>query len=172
MAKVLRSGWQIQRLSSDHDRSAFRCGKPSLDEFLQQFASQYDRRDIGRTYVAVTPPATKVLGYYTLASGAVAFATVPPKVSRKLPRHPVPVAHLGRLAVGQTCRGQGLGETLLLDALKRCAQLAEELGIFAVEVYALDDAARGFYLKYGFTSLEDDQHHLYLPMKTVRRLNL
>jgi GNAT superfamily N-acetyltransferase len=164
--------WQIERLAARHDRTGFCCGKPSLDNFLHQLATQYDRRDMGRTYVATLPPDARVHGYYTLASGAVAFAVVPAEVSRKLPRHPIPVAHLGRLAVDQGARGLRLGETLLLDALRRCVRFADELGIHAVEVYALDDDARGFYLKYGFTPLVDDGFHLYLPMKTIRRLGL
>jgi predicted GNAT family N-acyltransferase len=162
--------WRIERLSPSHDRGAFCCGKASLDDFLRRFAQQYDKRDMGRTYVAVVADDPKVLGYYTLSTGAVAFATLPEEVSRKLPRHPIPVIHLGRLAVDQSARGQRLGETLLLDALRRSLESAEEIGVHAVEVHALDEEARSFYLKYGFTSLVDDPLDLYLPMKIIRQL--
>ena len=162
--------WQIDPLAKYHDRSAFSCGKPALDKFIQELATQYERRDMGRTFVATLPPSPAVLGYYTLAAGAVAFENLPSKSGHKLPRHPIPVAHVGRLAVDDTARGQGLGKLLLLDALHRSARLADQAGIFAVEVHALDEEARQFYLKYGFTSLADDPRHLYLPMKTVRKL--
>ena len=79
---------------------------------------------------------------------------------------------LGRLAVDQAQQGMGLGRLLLLDALRRALRMSEGIGLFAVEVVALDEAARAFYEKYGFLSLQDDALHLYLSMKTVRRMNL
>jgi predicted GNAT family N-acyltransferase len=109
--------WTIEKLADRHDRGTFSCGKTSLDEFLQKYATQYQRRDLARTYVAVLPPDAKVLGYYTLSSGAVDLGALPDDARKKLPRHPVPVGLLGRLAVDLTARGQRLGETLLLDAL-------------------------------------------------------
>src|SRR5262245_14608728 len=124
MARSAPVQWGVERLGDTHDRSAFTCGKPPLDEFLQRLARQSDRRDMGRTYVAVLPGDTKVQGYYTLSTGAIAFENLPAEVSRKLPRHPIPVAHLGRLAVDQGAQGKGLGEALLLDALRRCVEIA------------------------------------------------
>ena len=162
--------WKIDPLGKVHDRSSFSCGKPSLDKFVRELATQYERRDMGRTFVATVPPGQAVVGYYTLAAGAVAFENLPNQVSHKLPKHPIPVVHLGRLAVDQLARGQGLGRFLLMDALSRSVRISEQAGIFAVEVFALDDDARQFYLKYGFTSLAHDLYHLYLPMKTVRKL--
>jgi GNAT superfamily N-acetyltransferase len=113
-----------------------------------------------------------VLGYYSLSAGSFDLSVLPEEERRKLPRHPVPVAHLGRLAVDQSTQGQGLGAFLLLDALARCERLADEIGLHAVEVQAIDDGARKFYLKYGFEPLLDDVHHLYLPMKAIRKLAL
>ena len=162
--------WRIERLSKTHDRASFCCGKAPLDEFIQRLATQYDKKDMGRTYIAIPPEGALVAGYYTLSTGAIAFASLPDEVSRKLPRHPIPVLHLGRLAVDRSARGKRLGETLLLDALRRCCELAEQIGVYAVEVYALDEEARNFYLKYGFTSLAEDALHLYLSMKAIRQL--
>lgn len=162
--------WRIERLSASHDRTSFCCGQPALDEFLQRLATQYDKKDMGRTYVAVVPGQTQVQGYYTLSTGAVAFQDVPAEVSRKLPRHPIPVAHLRRLAVDQSAQGKKLGKALLLDALRRCLQFSEEIGMFAVEVIALGQSARAFYLKFGFTPLADDPLHLYRPTKKLRKL--
>ncbi len=164
--------WTIEQLRGSHDRGAFTCGKATLDDFLQKYATQYQRRDLARTYVAFLPPDLKVRGYYTLSAGAVDLSVLPDEKRKKLPRHPVPVALLGRLAVDLTARGQRLGETLLLDALRRCGSLADDLGLFAVEVHAIDDEAVRFYLKYGFLALLDEPGHLYLPIKTVRTLNL
>jgi GNAT superfamily N-acetyltransferase len=115
----------------------------------------------------VLPSENRVLGYYTLAAGAVAFEQLPSDAARKLPKHPVPVILLARLAVDQSTQGKGLGEELLLDAFQRALDLSSALGVHAVEVDALDDIAAAFYRRYGFTPLLDDPLHLYLPMATV-----
>ncbi len=159
--------WQFASLDSSHQRDAFCCGKASLDDFLRTLAGQYEKKNFGRTYVAVRPNDAKVYGYYTLASSAIPLHLLPAKVTKKLPKHPVPVALLGRLAVDQSAQGQGLGRELLVDALKRCLGLAKQIGIFAVEVWAIDEEAKHFYLKYGFTAFLDHDRHLFLPLKTI-----
>jgi predicted GNAT family N-acyltransferase len=123
---------------------------------------------MGRTYVVTKENDTRVLGYYTISSSAVAFDVVP----ENLPHHPVPVALVGRLAVDNTARGERLGETLLIHALRSAQRAAKIVGIYAVVVDALDESARSFYLKFGFNELTDDRLHLYLPMKVIERLNI
>jgi GNAT superfamily N-acetyltransferase len=159
--------WRIEQLRASHDRGEFSCGKPPLDDFLRLRSSQYEKRRLGRTYVALFPGANMVAGYYTLAAGAIAVADLPPEAAKWLRKHPVPVLLLGRLAVDQKARGQGLGRALLRDALLRTLDLSEKLGVFAVEVLAIDADARDFYRKYGFVSLADNDLHLFLSMKTI-----
>jgi GNAT superfamily N-acetyltransferase len=159
--------WSVERLDRSHGRGEFTCGKAPLDSFLRTLVSQYEKRRLGRTYVVVRPGEKRVLGYYTLASGAVAFENLPEQATKKLPRHPVSVILLARLAVDQSVQGQGLGDFLLADALRGCLSLAQPLGVHAVAVDAIDDQAKAFYERYGFVALQDDPLHLYLPMATV-----
>ena len=158
----------IEKLSTYHDRRSFDCGVAELNVYLQKYAGQHERKGMGRTYIATHEGDPRAIGYYTISSGAVAFDLVP----ENLPHHPVPVAIVGRLAVDNTARGQGLGETLLIHALSSAQRAARIVGIYAVVVEALDESARSFYLKYGFAELADDRFHLYLPMKAIERLNL
>lgn len=160
--------WTIEPLTPTHRRSEFACGNESLDQFIRTLVSQYERRNLGRTYVAVGSDRKRVLGYYTLAAGAVAFRNLPLRAAHKLPKHPIPVALLGRLAVDARCQGQGLGKLLLADALRRCLALSSDLGLHAVEVHAIDETARRFYEHHAFAALEDDHRHLYLPVTTIR----
>lgn len=164
--------WSIQRLSADHDRSAFDCGHPVLNNWLRHQAGQFDRRDLARTFVAVVPGELRVRGYYAISSHRVVHEALPAPDAKGLPRLDVPVVLLGRLAVDRSVQGQGLGGLLLVDALKRTVQLADELRIRAVEVDAIDDDARWFYLHYGFRSLSDDPRHLFLPIHEIRKLKL
>lgn len=160
----------ITPLQLKHQRGEFDCGVASLNEFLQRFARQNETKNLSRTFVVVpASEPSRIAGYYTLSPGALKTEIVP---EEKLPRYPVPVAHLGRLAVDINWQKLGIGEHLLLDALRRCLQVADEMGIYAVEVVALDEAAGKFYAKYGFVALKDNPLHLYLALKTVAALDL
>ena len=162
--------WIVEPFTKRHERSGFSCGSPTLDDFIRARVSQYEKRRLGKTFVAVPTGEKRVIGYYTLAAGAVAFDHLPSEASRKLPMHPVPVVLLARLAVDQSTQGKGLGEGLLLDALQRSLVISAGLGVHAVEVDALDDKAARFYHKYGFTPLLDNPLHLFLPIATVEAI--
>jgi GNAT superfamily N-acetyltransferase len=162
--------FRVEALTREHARERFDCGEPALNEYLRRYARQNQERGIGRTYVAVPEGERRIVGFYTLSAGSVEFEDLPDTLRRRLPRYPVPVAHLGRLATCQSVRGQGLGGALVFDAILRTATVAEEIGIVAIEVWAKTDAARAFYETYGFRSLRDDRLHMYLSLETARRL--
>lgn len=156
----------IEPLTANHKRDQFNCGIESLNDFLRRFARQNNEKGLGRTYVAVRPGDSQVCGYYTVSSGSISFDAIP----ENLPRYPIPVMHLGRLAVDEAFQGQRLGKALLADALTRAVQIAGQLGIYAVEVHALTETARDFYLKFGFSELSDERLHLYITLKKIRIL--
>jgi GNAT superfamily N-acetyltransferase len=162
--------WAIEKLNAGHDRAAFTCGNAALDTFLQALVNQYAKRRLGHTYVAVRAGETRIGGYYTVASGSLAPQVVPRAVRKKLPRHPVPTVHLGRLAVDVSCQKLGLGRMLLFHCLAKALQVSGELGVFAVDVLAIDDPSSAFYARYGVIPLEDHPRHFYLPMETVEQM--
>jgi GNAT superfamily N-acetyltransferase len=160
--------WRIDRLDRGHVRLGFDCGKPTLNDFLHTLVNQYEKRDLGRTYVALAAIEQRVMGYYTLASGAISLEGLPAKEAKKLPRHPVPIVLLARLPVDVSAQGRGLGGMLLRDALARSVAISETLGTFAVVVDALDEEAKAFYEKFGFLPLTDNAMRLFLPLSTIR----
>ncbi|MFO0967147.1 MAG: GNAT family N-acetyltransferase [Gemmataceae bacterium] len=164
MTEFVIEPWDEKR----HVRDAFTCGEPSLDRFLHQFVKQYDKRRLGKTFVATKSGANDVLAYYTLAAGSLAYAGFPASVAKKLPKHPVPVILLGRLAVDTSVRGEGLGTKLLMDAAWRVCDLAKSLGVYALKVEAIDAGAKTFYERFGFVPLEDNPLHLFLPVATIK----
>ncbi len=164
--------WTVERLGKNHEREHFDCGNDLLNVWLKQRAGQFDRRDLARTFVAVRPGENVVCGYYAVSSHSVRFESLPADEAKGLPHLDVPVMLLGRLAVDNSVQGQGLGGHLLIDVLRRAQHLAEHVGIRAVEVDAIDEAARTFYLRYGFLELQDDPRHLFLPMSVIRKLHL
>ena len=165
-------GWTIERFSRSHDREAFDCGNELLNHWLHKRVSQYEKRDLSRTYVAVRKVELRVCGYYAISTHRVRYEALSTEQAKGLPTIDVPVVLLGRLAVDRTAQGQGLGSLLLIDALRRAELISTQVGVRAIEVDAIDEAARRFYTKFGFKPLLDDRTHLFLSMKAVRELGL
>ncbi len=159
--------WRIEQLARGHAREGFDCGKSSLNDFLRGLVTQYEKRNLGRTYVATREGDERVVGYHTLASGAIDAERLPVKQARKLPRHALPVVFLARLAVDRSVHGRGLDGLLLRDALLRSFDLSGKLGIHAVVVDALDAEASAFYERFGFVPLTDHELKLFLPISTI-----
>jgi len=168
---VTLTGITVEPLGRQHDRTAFYCGADALDRYLKQQARQDADKRVAAPFVAVNPPNTHVLGYYTLSASVVTLTDLPDELTRKLPRYPqLPVTLLGRLAVDQSARGQRLGEHLLLDALHRSLTHADEIAAMAVVVDAKDENAAAFYRHYEFIPLQAQPRRLYVPMRVVAQL--
>lgn len=162
--------WRVEPLTGEHDCSRFHSGSPQLDDYLRQYAGQHTRKNMGRTFVAVTPDETRVLGYYTLAASSVSFEHAPDELIKKLPRYPLPTALLGKLAVDESVQRRGLGAFLLVDALRRVVEISGQLAVVAVEVHAIDARASTFYARYGFQVFRDQPSHLFLSLATIKKL--
>jgi ribosomal protein S18 acetylase RimI-like enzyme len=160
------SSFEFHLLDKSFDRDSFDCGSVELNNFLKTKARQNQSAGFNKTFVAVASGdrVKKVLGYYSLSMGEIDLSSLPPEHLKKLPKHPVPIARMGRLAVDASTKGQGLGKLLLVDAMKRVQTASEQIGVYALLVDAKDDSAKNFYLKYGFISLVDDSMTLFLPL--------
>lgn len=160
--------FRIEPIGQEHIVDDFDCGDESKDRFLKQFALQNSKGGLGRTYVVVKPDDRRVHGYYTISSSSVKFENLPSKPN--LPRYPLPAILIGKLAVCRSAQGAGLGTAIMFDALKRVVNVAAEIGIFLVEVKAVDAKAKKFYEKLGFVEMLDDEMKLFMAIKTVRKV--
>ena len=155
----------IEPLNTSHDRPGFQCGESSLDEYIKKQAKQDVKRRVSRVFVAreLDKPGI-ILAYYTLSTLSI---ELPPPLARKLPRHPIPAALIGRLAVSQQVQGYGVGRMLVADAIKRILGVSNEIAIYAVVVDALNEGARRFYQQFGFMPLNVPGRRLFLPLKSL-----
>lgn len=160
---------RIEKLARTHDRAGFDCGEESLNRFLREYVRQNTRENLGVTYVAVPESGSSaILGYYTLAMAEIDRELLPD--ASRPPLRSVPAALLARLATDLRYRGTGLGKLLVSDCLQRVANLSDEIGVHVVVLDALNDPARDFYTRhFGFETLRDDPHHLYLPVRFIRK---
>jgi GNAT superfamily N-acetyltransferase len=141
------SDFHIEPLSGDHNRTVFSCEAAPLERYLA--------------------------GYYTLSSTNIPVDDLPPEMVKKLrlPRYPqLPATLLGRLARHSAFRGQGIGELLLLDALKRAYTLSKQIASLAVVVDAKDERAVRFYKDFGFEPFPDSPDRLFIRMDTIAKL--
>jgi predicted N-acetyltransferase YhbS len=159
--------YSIQRLAAHHQRDGFDCGDAQLNVFLQRQAGQLARKGFGKTYVALAEDGVTVVGYVTLSAGQVKSDVL--SSHRKLPRYPVPMLRLGRLAVSLTVQGRGLGQQLLGFALGIALEFSERVGLYAVVVDAKHAQAKAFYSAYGFIATLADPLCLYLPIATLHQ---
>ena len=120
----------VRPLDNDHDRRGFHCGAASLDNYIQKQARQDVKRRVSRVFVATTVARpNNIAGYYTLSTLSIELSQLPQTLARKLPKHPIPAALLGRLAVNQVAQNHGVGRMLLVDAIKRTLAVSDEIAI-------------------------------------------
>ena len=160
----------VEPLARRHDRSQFSCGVEALDRYIRQQASADARRRVARVLVARVEEGSEVAGFYTLSAGSMERDSLPPEVAKRLPRYPVPVALIGRLAVDRRWGGQGLGSSLVADAFRRVVRASEAMAVYAVVVDAKDERAAGFYERLGCIRLPDAGRRLFFPTSAVERL--
>jgi len=155
-------------ISRGLQKAPFDCGYTDLNTYFKHYALKNDTLLIGKTFVAIDEYQT-LMGYMTLANAQIEAKTLPDAIKATLPRYPVPAFRIAKLAVDRKFQGKGVGSWLLRNALQRALEISGSVGVYAVLVDAIDDKAKGFYLKYGFIPLQDHGQTLFLPLATIRK---
>ena len=162
------TAYRIGPLDAGADTAGFQCGQAALDEYIRRYASQDVRRNLARVFVASpVGDSRRLAGYFTLGAGSVDCRDLPASLARKLPRYPVPVALIGRLAVASECQGDGLGAILLADACHKVVQASAVLAVAGIIVDAKDASAARFYAHFGFVPMPGQSNRLVLPAKAL-----
>ncbi len=157
---------QFVALDAAHDRSLFNSASEPLDRYFKQQVTQDVRRKVASCFVAMTD-GNRIAGYYTLSAMSFLLSDLPQEMIKKLPRYPsVPAIRMGRLAVDQDFKGQGLGGALLADALDRSVR--SEIAAYALVVDAKNQQAVKFYRHHGLIAFADNPMTLFLPLATVQ----
>ena len=155
-------------LQRTHTLDGFDSGKPELDTWLVKHALAGSAARSVRTYVVTDAEQQRVVGYHALAAGSIEREAGTARAAQGMPRHPIPVVLLARLAVDRTVTGNGIGSWLLRDAMTRAVTAATTIGIRALLVHAIDDNARAFYLRHGLEPSPTDPRHLMILIKDIQ----
>jgi ribosomal protein S18 acetylase RimI-like enzyme len=159
---------QVSELSGRHDRESFDCGNAELNNYLRQIAGQHVRKSLARVYVACEESGPgRIVAYYSLSACELRSKELPEPFRKRFPSR-IPAVRLGRLAVARANQRQGVGELMLFDAMRNVGQVDAVVGAVALVVDAKDEAAKRFYVKYGFLELPEQPLKLFLPIASVK----
>ena len=156
-------------LEKHHRLDDFDCGEPALDEWLTRHARGAQASGSARVFVTTLEDGESVVGYYALGAAQVAPEAATERALKGQPgTRPVPAVLLARLAVDRKHQRAGLGRSLLQDVMLRCLDAAEAIGARVLLVHAKHEAAKAWYLQFGFEESPTDPMHLLMLLKDVR----
>lgn len=158
----------IEKLTGRHGIDTFDCGEEALNCFLTRYALPNQQANSSQTYVGLA--GEKVIGFYALVVGEVAYDLAHERMTKGLARHPVPIMLLARLAVDVGWQGKKVGNGLLKDAILRTIQAADIAGIRALTVHAKDHNISAYYKHFGFVKSSTDPLHLFALIRDLRSL--
>ena len=161
----------IELLDKKHHRKDFDCGKELLNDYLKTQAGQDVKRKLSVCFVLAESDTNIIQGYYTLSTSSIPLSSFSEQIQKRLPKsyQSIPTTLLGRLAIDKKYQGNGFGKILLIDALKRCYGISNEIGSFGIIVDPIDDTAKSFYQKYDFIELPDSKK-MFLATETLKEL--
>ncbi len=159
---------RVVPLDRTHRRRDFDCGRVELNDYLAKVAIQHQDSGVSRVFVLIEPneSPTHVLGFFSLSACQATGDVLPVPLQKKFPRI-IPAILLGRLAVDRHQQRRGFGRALLIEAIKRVADVSQTVGCVGMFVDAKDDEADRFYRQFGFIPLSSSPQRLFLPLQTL-----
>lgn len=154
--------------SKAYDYAGFVCGVETMDTWLQKHAGQNERLNRSRTFLLVdkSPESRKIYGYFALINCQISPADAS-LIRDTKHRYPMPATLLTRLAVCIDMQKQGIGQLLLVQAMKHTLKSLEYSASEVLLVDAIDDDAINFYKKFGLQLLQEDGSRLFIPTKKI-----
>ena len=153
-----------EKLSPAHLIADFCSGEPVLDDWLKRRAWQNEETGATRTFVLCSDVDKRVMGYYSLSTGAIQREAVPGAFRRNMPE-PIPIVLIARFVVDVDYQKQRWGGKLLREAVMRTMLISQVIGVRGLVVHALSDNAKAFYQRFGFVESPLQPHTLVLPIR-------
>lgn len=160
-----------------HDRAAFSCGVPQIDNYLKLTAKKGSKADVVRVWVVIDAQ-NSIVGFYGINMHAIDIKEMPDAYQKKAGKHGLlPAAFIAMIGVDETQQGNGIGSALVADALCRIARVSEEIGTCVIILDVFDDGdadtvarRKSYYETFGFIPLPDQPLRLFMPVQTAREL--
>ena len=159
----------VRYCKSMQGRQTFNCGVESLNRFIAQHATQSEKRDLARVFVALDQDTCNIVGYYSLNATSIIQDSFPENIAKKLIRE-VPAVLLGRLAVHESHQKKGLGKHLMMNAFERVCEVNDGMATQSLIVDAINESVADYYIKrYNFNKLRENGLRLFLPFSEIRK---
>jgi hypothetical protein len=157
-------------LGSAHDRAAFSCEEPRLENYIKTQARQDAGKKVAAVFV-ITVDGRAIAGFYTLSQYTIRSGEIPEEIARRLTKHDqISATLIGRLARDTAFRGTGAGDLLLLSALQQCLALSGQAASWAIVVEAKNERGTAFYKKFGCAAFPSPPLKLFLPIATIEKM--
>ncbi len=161
-----------------HDRAAFSCGVPQIDNYLKLTAKKGSKADVVRIWVVVDAK-NQIVGFYGINMHAMDVKDMPASYAKKAMKHDLlPAAFIAMIGVDESKQGNGIGSVLVADALSRIARTSNDIGTCVVMLDVFDDGEasavarrKAYYEEFGFIALPNQQLRLFMPIDTARALS-
>lgn len=160
-----------------HDRAAFSCGVPQIDNYLKLTAKKGSKADVVRVWVVIDAKSN-IVGFYGINMHAINVKEMPGSYQKKAGKYgQLPAAFIAMIGVDKTQQGNGIGSALVADALSRIARVSDEIGTCVIVLDVFDDGdddtvarRKKYYEAFGFLPLPDQTLRLFMPVQTAREL--
>lgn len=161
-----------------HDRAAFSCGVPQIDNYLKLTAKKGSKADVVRVWVVIDAKS-QIVGFYGINMHSVDVKDMPPAYAKRAMKHGMlPAAFIAMIGVDANQQGNGIGSALVADALSRIARASDDIGTCVVMLDVFDDGEaaavarrKSYYEDFGFIPLPDQPLRLFMPIATIRALS-
>lgn len=159
----------LGRSSSSLRKDPFDSGEPELNHYLKQYALK-NNKEVAKAFVIISNDGSRTIaGYYTCSMSTINPTGLTLEEQKKLPKYPLPVMLIGKLAVDRSFQSMGVGKKLLRHAFENVVTISEKVGVYALRVDALHEKAKRYYVKRGFLELQDSPLTLILPLETIKK---
>lgn len=159
--------YRVYKLAEEERVESFDCGDADLNDFILNDALPYRREKLAVTYIFIDKnDHHNIAAFFCLSNDRISLTDFDNKSrynrfsrrfknSKRLKSYPA--VKIGRFGVSQAMKGMNIG-SVLLTFIKRYFTADNKTGcrFITVDAYA---AAIPFYLKNGFTPLNDDDIH-------------
>lgn len=160
-----------------HDRTAFSCGVPQIDNYLKLTAKKGSKADVVRVWVVIDEKSN-IVGFYGINMHAIDVKEMPDAYQKKAGKYGLlPAAFIAMIGVDENQQGNGVGSALVADAISRIARVSEEIGTCVIILDVFDDGEADtvarrkiYYESFGFLPLPDQPLRLFMPVQTAREL--
>lgn len=165
---------------AEQKRGAFSCPEKTIQNFFHNNAKKAHQAYRVRVFIG-TPEEdiTRIMGFYALT--VMAFeGGIDDRSAEKFGAFTIPTIYLTMIARCSDNSEPGFGNHLMENAFRRCLDIRENAGIYALTLHAVNEKVAARYESFGFRRFAEPKHDreqdngdrhvaMFIPLEDVRK---